>query len=992
VNRKAQDALTGEVARFLADREAIAVSRRGQSRRLIAGVATSCLIATIVALPLTSAQAFDVTQSKIVTDNPADWTPNVVSDGGVRYLAQAGNTMVAVGNFSQVENHGSSSVLTRNDIFSFDATTGQVTTNFTPSLDAMAHVAVISADGNNVYVGGEFHHVNGAAVVGVTELSLSTGAIVQTFKPSLDGRVFTMKLVGGKLYIGGGFTHINGKAVGHLARLDPTTGAPDTAFAAAFTGTNNPANPGPPLIVKMDISPDSRRLVAIGNFVQVNGVDRPQIVMFDITGATPTLVNWETDRYRAACAQGYETYMHDVDFAPDGSYFAVATTGGAFSGTNQNIGCDSATRWETNATGSALQPTWIDFTGNDTLWSIAVTGTAIYTGGHNRWMNNPYGSDSAGPGAVDRPGLSALDPLTGVPFTWNPTRTTGVGVFDLLATDQGLWIGDDTNYVGHEYHYKLAFFPLTGGTAVPPVNVGALPGDVYQLGSGPVISGSVGTCGQTSSPGALDIVTRRHVDPAQQPISTPGVLVPSTGRAWSRVRGAFMYSNTVFTGWPNGQLCSGSFNGSTFGSPTAIDLHNNKFIGELSGVTAMFFSNDRIYYTRSGQSSLFYRAFVPQSNILGAAAYTASGNVSGIDFSQVVGMFLDGNRLYYTTRNDSALSRINWNGSAPVGGTSVKVSGPLIDAVNWLSAGLFLYAGAAAAVNQPPVATIGVTCTLLACDFSGTGSSDPDGSIKSYAWKFGDGATSTQAAPSHPYASAGTYSVQLTVTDNGDLTDTATRSVSVSDAASTLSFIGENHSVVSSNQMSVSVPSNVVDGDALVLALSTSAATPSAPSGAGWSLVDTRTAGTLTSQVWSKVATAADAGTSVTLTTPSIVKSTLALLAYRGIASAPISAFADRAESVVQTTHTTPTLTVPAGGGWVLSIWAEKSSTTTQLTPPAEVTQRYTGCGTSSGHTCLLVGDSASVVSGGSNAGGLTAAANWAGSADAMWTLVLQAS
>ena len=50
--------------------------------------------------------------------------------------------------------------------------------------------------------------------------------------------------------------------------------------------------------------------------------------MLDITGATPTLVNWETDRYRAACAQGYETYMHDVDFAPDGSYFAVAGSGG----------------------------------------------------------------------------------------------------------------------------------------------------------------------------------------------------------------------------------------------------------------------------------------------------------------------------------------------------------------------------------------------------------------------------------------------------------------------------------------------------------------------------------------------------------------------------------------------------------------------------------------------------------------------------------------
>ena len=39
-------------------------------------------------------------------------------------------------------------------------------------------------------------------------------------------------------------------------------------------------------------------------------------------------------------------------------------------------------------------------------------------------------------------------------------------------------------------------------------------------------------------------------------------------------------------------------------------------------------------------------------------------------------------------------------------------------------------------VNQPPVASFTFACTDLACSFDGSGSSDPDGSIASYAWSW----------------------------------------------------------------------------------------------------------------------------------------------------------------------------------------------------------------------------------------------------------------
>jgi PKD repeat protein len=87
-----------------------------------------------------------------------------------------------------------------------------------------------------------------------------------------------------------------------------------------------------------------------------------------------------------------------------------------------------------------------------------------------------------------------------------------------------------------------------------------------------------------------------------------------------------------------------------------------------------------------------------------------------------------------------------------------------------------------AAPNQNPTAAFTPTCTNLACTFDSSASVDPDGTIASYAWDFGDGSTSTTAKPSHSFSAAGTYSVKLTVTDNRGGTNAITQSVTVAKA------------------------------------------------------------------------------------------------------------------------------------------------------------------------------------------------------------------
>lgn len=63
--------------------------------------------------------------------------------------------------------------------------------------------------------------------------------------------------------------------------------------------------------------------------------------------------------------------------------------------------------------------------------------------------------------------------------------------------------------------------------------------------------------------------------------------------------------------------------------------------------------------------------------------------------------------------------------------------------------------------------------------FSSAGSSDPDGSITSYKWDFGDGTSSTAASPSKTYSTPGNYNVKLTVTDNAGASAASAVSVSV---------------------------------------------------------------------------------------------------------------------------------------------------------------------------------------------------------------------
>ncbi|MBB4919463.1 collagenase [Streptosporangium saharense] len=85
--------------------------------------------------------------------------------------------------------------------------------------------------------------------------------------------------------------------------------------------------------------------------------------------------------------------------------------------------------------------------------------------------------------------------------------------------------------------------------------------------------------------------------------------------------------------------------------------------------------------------------------------------------------------------------------------------------------------------NRAPEAAFTFTANGLTVAFTDT-SADPDGTIASRQWSFGDGTSSTAANPSHTYGADGTYAVKLTVTDDAGATASSTRQVTVSNGGS----------------------------------------------------------------------------------------------------------------------------------------------------------------------------------------------------------------
>jgi hypothetical protein len=432
-------------------------------RRLSIGLGAAALAAVLATWSSPAAAA----TGGPVSTTPASWTPSLATSGTdgtveqVRQLVQCGSTMYAVGLFSQISQGGT--VVTRNNAFSFSATTGTVT-SWNPNVNGRVDtVAFASGDCSKAYLGGKFTSVHGTAVQNIAKVSTTDAGTVDTgFVNSIGGRVAHMEVMQGHLLVGGYFS-------GYLKSLSPATGQPDGYGMPAISG--NYQFPGVSSngtrIWNMTPSPDGTAVLMMGDFTSVGGLGRKQVFRLNLTPGSATVSSWYSPEFNGDCATVEPFYLQDASWAPDQSKIYIATTGykpwNQPSGTYPMTGlCDAAAGFPATET-SSLTHLWINYTGCDSLYSTAADANTVYIGGHERWASNPNGCDFKGPGAVDAPGMAGLSPTTGS-VVWNPTRARGLGADDMLLTSAGLWIASDNQSnanqcAGKTGHAGICFLP-----------------------------------------------------------------------------------------------------------------------------------------------------------------------------------------------------------------------------------------------------------------------------------------------------------------------------------------------------------------------------------------------------------------------------------------------------------------------------------------------------------------------------------------------------
>jgi hypothetical protein len=469
-------------------RERLQRQRGIGARALTAGIAAAACCLPATALTATPALA----QAGPVTATPAAGTPTLAATGTteqVRQLVQCGSTMYAVGSFTQIRWNGTT--YPRNNAFSFSATAPFTVSSWNP--DVNGEVNSIAFSGGNcadAYIGGQFTSVGATTVANLAEVATGTGAVVPGFGDHTGGgHVDTILAVPGHLLVGGTFTSINGSTADpYLVSVSPVTGKDDGFAHLAISGhyVYSGAKTNSTDVYNQQLSHGGTLDLVEGDFTSVGGVHRQQIFMLNVGGSTATVTGWSSPEFDGSqpstypyyyCSDSHPNYIRAAAWSPDDSTVYIATTG--FHAVNWNgkfplVGlCDVAAAFP--ATQTEVTHEWVNYTGCDSLFSAAADPWALYVGGHNRWLHNPGGCNTAGPGAIPAPGLSGLTPgPSGGALMTNSagtaglySRSRGLGADDLLLTGAGLWVASDnygggTSCGGVSGYSGICFLPYSG--------------------------------------------------------------------------------------------------------------------------------------------------------------------------------------------------------------------------------------------------------------------------------------------------------------------------------------------------------------------------------------------------------------------------------------------------------------------------------------------------------------------------------------------------
>ena len=425
---------------------------------LLGGVlAVGSPVASVASVAQTqTAAGAHLLQAGPVSPTPAKGTPALASTGTteqVRQIVQCGSTMYAVGTFTQLSQQGTP--VSRNNIFSFGATYPYTITSWNPDVNGTVDSIALSPGCTDAYIGGKFTAVGSTGVRNIAKIDTATGAVVPGFGHSANGEVNTLLLVNGHLLTGGAFKTINASSANpYYASLSPVTGKDDGYLHLNISG--NYVYPGvvPNVtsVYNQQLSPQGDAVLVEGTFTSVGGLSRQQIFMLGV--ASGMVTRWDSPEFHQFCGTAHPFYIKAAAWSPDESTVYIATTGKApfnWNGKFPLTGiCDVVAAFPaTQADGQTHD--WVNYTGCDSLFSVAADTSAVYAGGHERWADNQNGCNFKGPGGIPAQGMGGFTPgPSGGSLLPNSAGTAGLysrargkGADDMLLTSAGLWIASD---------------------------------------------------------------------------------------------------------------------------------------------------------------------------------------------------------------------------------------------------------------------------------------------------------------------------------------------------------------------------------------------------------------------------------------------------------------------------------------------------------------------------------------------------------------------
>jgi hypothetical protein len=412
-----------------------------------------------------------------VSPHPAAGTPELPrgtsrASDEIKHMVQCGGTMYAVGEFTQVISHGTT--LTRDNVFSFSATTPFTVKSWAPEVNGTVNSIALTSNCGQAFIGGSFTKVDGTTADNIADIRTSNGTLVSTWGHDANRQVQTLALTSnGHLLAGGQFTSINGSGADpYFASLNPSNGADDGFLRLHISGhyhycrTTSKGRCSitfPTQVANQQLSHSGTLDLAEGVFTSVGGQDRQQIFMLNLATSPASVTAWtspEFDGSKGNVPGGYpyecywdeSYYLRDAAWSPNDSTIYTAETGYHPWNLSVNLPrsglCDAAVAWP--ATHGVVYHQWINYTGCNSLYSVAADNAAVYVAGHPQWSENANGCKVAGPGAVADKGMQGLAPTTGDVFL----NSSGKAVYsmsranagDMLITGAGLWIGSTNRY------------------------------------------------------------------------------------------------------------------------------------------------------------------------------------------------------------------------------------------------------------------------------------------------------------------------------------------------------------------------------------------------------------------------------------------------------------------------------------------------------------------------------------------------------------------